>query len=311
VLRPERYRVDSSATRVNSKAALLNIHLFFNPVAAEGRSAMRLGATLATFRTLGAKVVLHRPDSAESARAQMYELAGDTERIVVVGGDGMVHQAANALVGSTTVLGIIPAGTGNDAATSLGLSNDIDDACRAALRDPLAIDLIDSAAGVAVTVATAGFSVLVNDRANQMKRIKGRAKYTISSLIELPKLRCHRLTMVLDGVEHRIDANLIAIANTQYFGGGMKIAPEAQVNDGQLDVVVVGPAPRVAFAAVLPTVFSGRHIGSRYVTTHRASKVELAGSDMDLRADGESYGSVPTTLTVRERALLVAGATVS
>jgi len=144
-----------------------------------------------------------------------------------------------------------------------------------------------------------------------MKRVKGGAKYTVSSLIELPKLRRHPMMMTLDGVEYAIDANLIAIANTRYFGGGMKIAPEARVDDGQLDVVVIGPAPRVAFAAVLPTVFSGRHTSSRYVTMHRASKVELAGADMDLRADGESYGSVPTTLTVRERALLVAGATVS
>ena len=117
--------------------------------------------------------------------------------------------------------------------------------------------------------------------------------------------------MTLDGIEHEIDANLIAIANTQYFGGGMKIAPDAQVNDGQLDVVVIGPAPRLAFAALLPTVFSGRHTRSRYVAVHRASKVELTGADMDLRADGESYGALPTTLTVRERDLLVAGATIS
>ena len=291
----------------------MDIHLFFNPAAAAatGYSAMRLGATLATFGTLGAQVVLHRPDSAESARSQMHELAGEAERIVVVGGDGMVHQAANALVGSTTVLGIISAGTGNDAVRSLGLSNDVDDACRAALRDPVPIDLIDSSAGVSVTVATAGFSVSVNDRANEMKRIKGGAKYTVSSLVELPKLRRYRLTMTLDGVEHEIEPNLIAIANTPYFGGGMKIAPEAQVNDGQLDVAVIGPAPRLAFAAVLPTVFSGRHTRSRYVTVHRASKVELAGADMDLRADGESYGSVPMTLTVREQALLVAGVTAS
>ena len=75
--------------------------------------------------------------------------------------------------------------------------------------------------------------------------------------------------------------------------------------------MVIGPAPRLAFAAVLPTVFSGRHTRSRYVTVHRASKVELAGADMDLRADGESYGSVPMTLTVREQALLVAGVTAS
>ncbi len=269
---------------------------------------MRLGATLATFRALGASVALHRPDSAAAARAQMQEMAGEVERIVVVGGDGMVHQAANALVGSSTALGIISAGTGNDAVTSLGLSNEVEQACRAALRDPLAIDVIESDAGVAVTVATAGFSASVNDRANEMKRIKGGAKYTVSSLIELPRLATHSLTMTLDGEAHEIDANLIAIANTKYFGGGMKIAPQAELNNGELDVVVIGPAPRVAFAALLPTVFLGRHVRSRYVTTHRASTIELSGGDLELRADGEHYGAVPTMLTVRKQALLVAGA---
>ncbi len=271
---------------------------------------MRLGATLATLRTLGATVRLYRPGSAVEAQAEMRALAGTEDRIVVVGGDGMVHQAANALAGSSTVLGIISAGTGNDAALSLGLSDDIDEACKSALRKPTAIDLIESDAGLAVTVATAGFSVAVNDRANDMKRIKGGSKYTLSSLVELPKLRQYDLTMTFDGVEHEVEANLIAVANTKFFGGGMKIAPEAELNNGQLDVVIIGPAPRVAFAAVLPMVFSGRHVKSRYVTIHRATTVQVSGTDIDLRADGEDYGSLPATLTVRPQALLVAGATV-
>jgi len=113
--------------------------------------------------------------------------------------------------------------------------------------------------------------------------------------------------MTLDGVEHNIEANVIAVANTRYFGGGMKIAPNAVLNNGQLDVVVVGPAPRLAFAVLLPTIFSGRHIASRYVTVHRASKIEFAGAALDLRADGETFGAMPTTLTVRPQSLLVAG----
>lgn len=289
----------------------MDVHLFFNPAAAAGRSAMRLGAALATLRALGADVSLHRPDSAASARARMHELAGDVERIVVVGGDGMVHHAANALVGTSTVLGIVSAGTGNDAVTSLGLSDDVDESARAAMRDPVAIDLIESRAGLAVTVATAGFSASVTDRANEMSRIKGGAKYTLSALIELPRLQPHVMELTLDGVEHEIEANLIAVANTRYFGGGMEIAPDARLNNGELDVVVIGPASRAVFAAVLPTVFSGRHVKSRHVTVHRASKIELAGADLDLRADGEDYGSLPAKFTVRRQALLVAGAVIA
>ena len=288
----------------------MKVDLFFNRAAAAGRSAMRLGATLASFRTLGASVKLHRPSSASAARAEMASLAGEVERIVVVGGDGIVHEAANALADSTTILGIVSAGTGNDAVTSLGLAREVEQACKAALRDPRPIDLIESAGELAVTVATAGFSVSVNERADEMKRIKGAAKYTVSSLIELPKLRSYELTLTLDGEPHEIEANLVAIANTPYFGGGMKIAPEAKVDDGQLDVIVIGPAPRAAFAAVLPMVFSGRHIKSRYVTSFRASQVELAGHDIALRADGEAFGRLPATVTVRPSSLLVAGAAI-
>lgn len=237
----------------------------------------------------------------------MAALANSAERVIVVGGDGMVHQAANALVGSSTALGIISAGTGNDTVRSLGLPEDVEEACAAAISEPTAIDVIESQAGVAVTVATAGFSVAVNERADEMKRITSAFRYTLSSLIELPKLTAHTMTMTLDGVDHEVEANLVAVANTAHFGGGMKIAPRASVDDGLLDVVVIGPASRAVFAAVLPLVFSGRHVNSKHVTTHKAQVVGLHAAPTELRADGELYGQLPVTLTVRKQALLVAG----
>lgn len=269
---------------------------------------MRLGAALATFRTLGAHVVLHRPASVLEAETRMAELAGTVDRIVVVGGDGMVHLAANALVDSPTVLGIIAAGTGNDVATSLGLPTELEDACKTAMRPGVAIDLIERPDRVAVTVATAGFSVAVNDRANEMQWFKGAAKYALSSVLELRGLERHALTLTLDSVAHDIEANVVAVANMPYFGGGMRVAPDARFDDGHLDVVVIGPAPRSAFAALLPLVFSGRHVRSRYVAVHRAQTVELSGPDLALRADGEDFGRLPVALRVRPAALRIAGA---
>lgn len=286
----------------------MEVELFFNPAAAAGRSAMRLGATLATLRTLGARVRLHRPSSADRARQDMAVLANKAERLVVVGGDGMVHQAANALAGSSTVLGIIPAGTGNDAATSFGIPNDVEGSCKAALRDGRAVDVIESDAGLAVTVVTGGLSVAVNDRANAMRRVKGAMKYTLASVLELPRAQQHKLTLVLDGVEHVVQANLIAIANTPYFGGGMKVAPNAELNNGMLDVVVIGPASRGALARILPTAFSGRHVNSKHVAVHRAAEIQVRDSSMTFRADGEHFGQAPVTLRVKPAALLVAGA---
>lgn len=284
------------------------LYLVVNPTASSGGAAARVAETIVAFREFGHRVVVHRPESASAAQRVMRRLAGEgAERIVVLGGDGLVHQAVNALAGSETILGIVSAGTGNDTATGLGLSHDFPEACQAANGPAAPVDLIETVDGLAATVATIGFSVEVNDRAERLRFPRGGARYTVSSLIELPTLDAHSLTMTLDGTSHEVEANLVAVANTPYFGGGMKIAPDADPTDGLLDVVVIGPAPRWKFAALLPTVFSGRHVKNRYVTVHRAAEVTLDGPDLAMRADGEPYGSIPASISVRRRALRVAG----
>ena len=284
------------------------VDLFVNPASATGGVAARIAEVLVTFRKLGHPIELHNPPSAAAAQAQMRTVAeSGAERLIVIGGDGMVHLAANALAHSETALGIISAGTGNDAATVLGIPDDLDQACRVAMGAAAPIDLIESSSGdVAVTSATLGFSVAVNERADSMRFPRGGARYTVSSLVELPRLDIHELTMTLDGEVHEVSANLVAIANMANFGGGMKIAPDADPRDGLLDVVVIGPAGRAIFTALLPTVFSGRHVKSKHVTVHRAATVELTGAALHLRADGEPFGELPQTLTARPNALLVA-----
>lgn len=286
------------------------LYLVVNPTASSGEAAARVAEAIVAFREFGHRVVVHRPESAAAAQTVMRRLAGEgAERIVVLGGDGLVHQAANALAGTDTILGIISAGTGNDTATGLGLSHEFADACWAANGAARAIDLIKTEHGLAATVATIGFSVDVNDRAERLRFPRSGARYTISSLVELPTLDTHELTLTLDGRDHDVEATLVAVANTPYFGGGMKIAPDADPTDGLLDVVVIGPAPRWKFAALLPTVFSGRHVKNRYVTVHRAAEVTLAGAELPMRADGEPYGSTPVPISVRRRVLRVAGFT--
>lgn len=286
----------------------MHIHLVVNPKAARGAAGTRIGATIMEFEALGVPVELHQPASAADARSRMRGLASaGAERVVIVGGDGMVHQAVNALADSDTALGIISAGTGNDSARALKLPTDIADACAAALEEPAAVDLISGPNGLAMTVATLGFGVAVNERADRMRFPRGGQRYSIATLIEMPRLKRHQLTLTLDGVEHEIEANLVAIANTSHFGGGMKIAPDADPTDGMLDVVVIGPAGRAVFSALLPTVFSGRHVKSRHVALHRAAAVSVAGETLPVRADGEELGSTPTELSVRPSCLLVAG----
>lgn len=254
---------------------------------------------------------IHTPGSVAATAELLRELAS-VERVVVLGGDGMVHVAANALAGSDTVVGIIAGGTGNDAARALGLPTSFDEQCRtAAMGTAQPIDLIQADdERYAVTVAIVGLAVAINERAETMDFPKGSAKYTAATLVELPKLRRYHLSVTWDGGGHEFETNLLAVANLSHFGGGMLVAPMASGTDGRLDVVSMGPANPLTFGALLPTVFSGKHVRSKHVRAWQGSEIsikQLAGDEpLRLRADGEPWGELPVTLRCVPNALRIA-----
>lgn len=280
-----------------------------NRAAARGRARSLAASAVDAYRAAAIDVELHEPASAEDAASRMSGLAAaGAERVVVVGGDGMVHLAANAFANTDTTIGIVAGGTGNDSARGLGLPLDMTAACAASLGEGVPVDLIEGPAGYAVTSATIGYSVAVNKRADVLRFPKGSARYTIASLIEMPRLKVHPLTLTLDGVQRQCEVTLLVVANLAMFGGGMKIAPDADCTDGLLDVIAVGPAGKLRFATLLPTVFSGGHVRSKHVDTYRATRVDIAGEALSVRADGDPFGTAPLTLTARPRSLRVASA---
>lgn len=222
----------------------------------------------------------------------------DPDRIVLVGGDGLIHRALPALVDAPISVGIVPAGTGNDFARGLGLPSRLKAAVRAAFSSEVtAVDTIavkldagdgDEAATPVASVLTAGFSGYVNDRAERIKRyVKGSSRYTIAALAELSKLQPAAMRVAVDGEEiFNSDATMLAVGNTSFFGGGMKICPEASAVDGLIDVVIVGPVGRTELAFVLPSVFWGKHMNHRSVTSSKGLSVEIE-SELELWADGE------------------------
>jgi diacylglycerol kinase (ATP) len=291
----------------------VTVHLVANPAAGGGGAAGRIDAIAAELAGHGA-IERHVPDSSDDARALLAELAADgVARVVVAGGDGMIHLAVNALAKTETVLGIVPVGTGNDAVKGLGLPTKMPAACAAAMGPAAPVDLIecdsvgDTPARYAMTVAIVGLAVNINERAEVMRFPKGGAKYSVATLAELPRIERHELTVTVDGVEHDVAANLLAVANLAYFGGGMKVAPEAKPTDGSLEVVLMGPAGPLKFGALLPTVFTGHHVRSRHVAVLRGAEVRIEGAELRMRADGETWGSLPATLRAAPGALRVAG----
>lgn len=228
---------------------------------------------------------------------------------MVAGGDGIVHLAVNALAGSPLSLGIVPMGTGNDAARGIGLPKKLESACRVAVGPSKPLDLIRCGDRWAITVAIVGLAVSINERAEQMRFPRGGAKYSVATFAELPRLQTHELAVTIDGVEHDLATNLLAIANLPYFGGGMKVAPSADATDGQLEIISVGPASRLAIATLLPTIFTGRHIKSDHVTVLRGHLIEIRRTDSSpvrMRADGEGWGELPASIQAVPAAIEVA-----
>lgn len=286
-----------------------------NPTASFGRGREVGPAVVTTLRGLGHEVTsLIEPDFAQLLDVTRAAVREKPDALVVVGGDGMINLGVTALEGSRVPLGIVPSGTGNDMARGLGIPVGNTEAAIEALADalqrpPRVIDAgaigFDGGRARFACILSAGFDALVNERANGMRRPRGRSRYTVALLVELAKLRPIEYTLTLDGVVHRERALLVAVANNLSFGGGMKVAPDAQVDDGLFDVVLVRPLGRLEFLRIYPRVFAGTHITDTRVVVHRAASVRVEADGVVAYADGERIAPLPVDIEMDAGSLRV------
>ena len=291
-------------------AAVSQVSLLVNPRAGGGRAGPASKAVVAYLRDLGVETEVLAPTSPEGAlEAARQVSAMGAGRLLVVGGDGLIRLAASALAGGTTVLGVVAAGTGNDAARALSLlDGSLEEQVQRALADPVPIDLVVGSGQPVVTSAVCGFPTTVNERANRMRFPKGASRYTLATLLEIPRMASAHYRLILDGEVLEIRAAAIVVANMAYFGGGMRICPEADPMDGLLDVCVIGDLGRLDLLRSLQQVRTGRHVDHPKVAMYRAGVVGVEGVGT-IRADGEPLGDLPVVLRADPGALLVAGAT--
>ncbi len=286
-----------------------------NP-AAGGRRASVGPAVVAGLRAAGLEVEgIAAEDYAILQERVLRAVATGPRALIVVGGDGMVNLGANGVAGTAVPLGIVPAGTGNDVARALGIGDVTPADAVARLRreleapqrsiDAARVTLADGTERWFAGVLSAGFDAVVNERANRLRRPRGSARYLVALGIELARLRPLSYRLTLDGREEELDAVLVAVGNGTSIGGGMKVVPDAQLDDGLLDVLVVEPLSRLAFLRIFPRVFAGTHVSDRRVRIERASTVRIDGEGLVAYGDGERFGALPVSVEVVPGALTV------
>ncbi|MDF0373284.1 MULTISPECIES: diacylglycerol kinase [Streptomyces] len=281
------------------------ITLFVNPTAGSGRGARAAQPAASALRDAGFSVRTVLGEDADDALRRAREaVAGGTGALITVGGDGMMSLALQAVAGTATPLGAVAVGTGNDFARALGLP----------IRDPAAAGRLAAEALKAGTVRSidlgrvgerwfgsvlaSGFDSRVNDRGNRMRWIGGRFKYDLAILAELASFRPIPYRLRLDdGPVTEVEATLIAVGNGTTYGGGMRICADAVMDDGLLDVTVVGDCSRTTLLKVFPKVYRGTHLGHPAVTVHRVSSISLAAAGVTAYADGEPLGPLPLDVT--------------
>lgn len=298
---------------------LRDVTVLVNPQAGRGRSRRVAGLAVAELRRLGVAVDVVVTRSAEHARESAAAAVADQRSAVVVcGGDGAVAAVLPVLAESVVPIGVLPGGSGNDVARALGLP--VRDAVAAArvvaagLAGPIDLGRVAAADGTQrwfATVVAAGFDARVNERMNAMTWPRGRTRYHVALVRELASFRPIRYRLTVDGHGLDCDAMLVAVGNLASYGGGMKICPDARVDDGRLDVTVVTSISRPTLVRLFPSVYPGRHVRRPEVHTARGRSVFLSctASPMVVAyADGERVGPLPISVTVAPAALSVLGA---
>ena len=267
-----------------------------NPHSGNGRGS---DVAAEVIRYLSLHDISYRSIAAASAEELTAALAREIndksyQGLIAVGGDGLAHLVMQLCVPAHLPFAIIPAGTGNDFVRTLGWSLDHIEPLleRITTSDPTPIDLGNVDSEWFGAILSTGFDSIVNERANSLKWPSGPQRYNVAIALELPRFKPATYEITCDGESFTTEAMLVAIGNGKSYGGGMNICPQAQINDGLFDVIILEPVSKVEFLKVFPRVYSGTHITHPKIRSMRAKKVTISAKAVAY-ADGERIGPAP------------------
>jgi YegS/Rv2252/BmrU family lipid kinase len=286
----------------------VKLSLIANPSAGGGRTGRALEGVQQTLAGLGIEHHVELTRSLAHAEELAAAAAAAGEIAVAFGGDGLIGAVADALRHTDGVLGVLPGGRGNDFARTLGIPLDPNAACEVLASGTIRkIDLGLAGTRTFIGIASCGFDSEANRIANETRVVRGNLVYAYGALRALFSWHPARFEVTVDGEAPRhLTGYTIATANSKAYGGGMLLAPDASLDDGMLDVVIVGQVPKLRFLRLLPTVFKGTHVRQAAVQVLRAAAVDIsADRPFTMFADGDPIAELPVTVRVLPSAIRV------
>jgi YegS/Rv2252/BmrU family lipid kinase len=280
--------------------------LLVNPSSGGGRSLKALARVEALLDARRVPFRVVRTRSLEHGVAKALQAIEAAEIPVVISGDGMIGAIGGALAGTPAPLGIVPGGRGNDLARVLGIPTEPEAAIDIVLAGhSRAIDVGEANGKPFLGIASVGFDSDANRIANE-SRLKGNLVYAWAALRALATWKSARFTIAIGDAHTRVEGYSVIVANSKAYGGGMFVAPDAELDDGEFDVVTIGPVGKLRFLGNLPKVFKGTHVRNDEVQVVRTSQLTLTASrPFAVYADGEHLTDLPADLRIIPRALRV------
>lgn len=294
-----------------------------NPAAGGGTAGEAVVPLARRLREAGADVSVTYTTSVDETPQLVARTVAEGRIVVAVGGDGMLSSVAGAVAETGGILAVIPAGRGNDFARMLGTPHELADQADLLLKaDVRPVDLLDArmpgqpprAVAGSVYAGVDARAAAIVDRSHWLP---SRLQYPVAAVRALATYRPADVRLEVDGRISTHQAATVVIANSQYYGKGMKIAPSADLTDGELDVVVIEAASRLDLIRSLPKVYDGSHVGLPGVTVLRGRSVRLSGAylgggPVPVGADGEALGALPDRgqpleVTIRPHVLSILG----
>lgn len=279
----------------------MTLSLIVNPHAGGGRAGRALPEVRGELDRLGLDHHVEQTRSLEHARELAAAATAAGEIAVAFGGDGLIGAVADAARRGDGILGVLPGGRGNDFARALGIPLEPVPACSVLAGGTVTrLDLGEAGDRAFVGIASCGFDSIANRIANETTIVRGNLVYAYGALRALAGWRPATFTITIDGGPSRtVTGFTVAVANSNFYGGGMMLAPDADLRDGMLDVVIILTMRKLRLLRLLPTVFRGTHVRHAGVEVARARTVEIASSrPFALFADGDPIADLPATVRI-------------